>query len=144
MEPNTEITSWMCNGKLLSLNNRMISERGLTVDDIKQLIKLHTEKEWLYEKMRGLNPDNSEDLDILLSSASVCTVIEFMLQDVWKFERDIRFHKFWETPHCACPKLDNMDAWGTGYYIIENRCPIHGSGPDYLDGENEEEILMEE
>lgn len=51
--------------------------------------------------------------------------IEFTLQDLWGFERDKKFHKFWELPGCECPKMDNDDAYPHGRYIYSLGCPIH-------------------
>jgi hypothetical protein len=54
--------------------------------------------------------------------------LEFALQGVWKFTRDIGFHNHWlEIKGCACPKLDNMDGLFMGRgKIISGNCPWHG------------------
>jgi len=52
--------------------------------------------------------------------------IEFKIQEAFKFERDSRFHRFWERPKCGCPKLDNYDKWGTKFSIVSSECELHG------------------
>lgn len=57
----------------------------------------------------------------------LCTGIEFELQELWGFPMDIKYHKFWERPRCKCCKMDNEERAGTGYYIINENCPLHGN-----------------
>lgn len=36
--------------------------------------------------------------------------IEFTLQGLWKFTRDVNFHTHWiDINGCKCPKMDNQD-----------------------------------
>jgi hypothetical protein len=50
---------------------------------------------------------------------------EYILQDLWGFDRDPKYHFSYEFPHCTCPKLDNDDAYPYMRYI-HGDCPIHG------------------
>jgi hypothetical protein len=50
---------------------------------------------------------------------------EYKLQDLWGFERDPNFHKFWEMDGCTCPTMDNRDAYPY-QQIVDGRCPLHG------------------
>ena len=52
--------------------------------------------------------------------------LNLALQDLWNFEYDPNYIKWWKYPKCTCPKLDNEDAYPTGYYVIDNNCPVHG------------------
>ena len=54
------------------------------------------------------------------------TELEFKLQDAWGFNRDIKYHRFWEPIACVCPKIDNDEAWPLGIYGINYRCILHG------------------
>lgn len=51
---------------------------------------------------------------------------EFLLQELWGFPKDSKYHKFWEMSGCTCPKMDNDDAYPTGYYTRDGSCPLHG------------------
>ncbi len=54
------------------------------------------------------------------------TQIEFSLQKLWKFKKDRSYHRFWHLPKCSCPKMDNDDYLGTGYFLITSNCILHG------------------
>lgn len=54
------------------------------------------------------------------------TEIEFKLQQLWGFKRDGRFHKWWNTPMCTCPKMDNEDSYPSGNYVVTKDCLLHG------------------
>lgn len=62
---------------------------------------------------------------ILRSYAKDLTEVEFELQRLWKFDLNINFHRFWESPKCTCPIYDNQDRWGFGG-IVTKYCPLHG------------------
>lgn len=54
--------------------------------------------------------------------------LEFLMQDVWGFERDANKHTWWLRPKsCTCPKIDNLDPayYGNGKIIVSS-CPLHG------------------
>jgi hypothetical protein len=70
---------------------------------------------------------NEKDLDVLKSHANHLTQLEFKLQELWGFSQDAKFHRFWDTPKCKCAKIDNEDAYPTGYYSISGNCPLHGA-----------------
>lgn len=53
--------------------------------------------------------------------------LEFKLQELWGFDQDTRFHKFWKRPGCECPILDNEDRYPLGKYIINQECRLHGT-----------------
>lgn len=51
---------------------------------------------------------------------------ELKIQKAFNFKPDHKFIRFWEFPKCSCPKLDNMDSWGTGRRVIVGNCTLHG------------------
>jgi hypothetical protein len=82
---------------------------------------MHTLKLVIYLDIeQETDPKRLKQLDLDLQE------IEFELQDLWGFPRDARYHKFWLRPKCTCPKLDNEDAYPTGFYTTNQECPIHG------------------
>lgn len=55
-------------------------------------------------------------------------LLEFSMQYLWGFPEDSDFHRHWmDIKGCVCPKLDNMERVGSGYFVISGDCPWHGS-----------------
>ena len=104
------------------LNERLILQQNLSESEVEQILRLHEYKLTVRATMRALPSDNPK----IKAYAADLEQIEFLLQDAWKFERNINYHKFWEAPHCTCPKMDNDDAWPSGYYVRNLSCPVHG------------------
>lgn len=56
--------------------------------------------------------------------------IEFTLQGLWKFERDVNYHTHWiDIEGCKCPKMDNRGHAGTGR-ITTSECKWHWKEPE--------------
>jgi len=53
------------------------------------------------------------------------THIEYSLQSLYGDAEDIKFHKFWQTPKCTCPKIDNIEIYPSKNPIFDKKCPIH-------------------
>ena len=108
--------------KGLRLNERLILQQKLSESEVEQILRLHEYRLTLCAKMEALPPDNPK----VKAYAKDLEHIEFLLQDAWKFPRDANFHRFWEVPHCSCPKMDSEDAQTWGYYVKSLCCPAHG------------------
>ena len=52
---------------------------------------------------------------------------EIALQEIWGFDYDPNYIKFWHFPFCECPKLDNEDSYPHGYFVLSSNCKIHGA-----------------
>ncbi len=114
-------SSIVFNNSLPILNSRLISNQRLTIEDVDKLGKLHLIRNCYTSLMQSEgDPTNLRYL------ASIVTQIDFQLQKIWKFKLDENYHKFWELPGCQCPKLDNMDMYGTCHRYTNPNCPIHG------------------
>lgn len=105
-----------------SLNPRLIEKQNLNSETVLSIVGLHEKKLSVFEEMKA-----TDDSVKLRELASLITDIEFKLQDLWGFQRNADFHRFWEVPKCICPKLDNEDRWGlpVGRYYNKD-CPVHG------------------
>lgn len=60
--------------------------------------------------------------------SEVVTAFEFVLQKLWGFPLDKKFHKYQnDLKGCLCPSLDNRDLVGVdeGRWVDQN-CPYHG------------------
>ena len=108
-------------GKVVKLSKDLIKRNGVSFEAISRLKTLYYHKMILFEAM-----ENIDDSKTLRKYDIKLTKIEFEIQKRWNFKPDLNYHKFWERPKCTCPKMDNNERWGTGYSIINGRCPLHG------------------
>lgn len=89
-------------------------------ENLTALIEAHELKLIIYDMIEETNIPK-----LLKSLGKDLTEIEFELQRLWKFKKDINYHRFWEYPKCACPELDNIDAYPFRRFI-NLTCPLHG------------------
>jgi len=54
------------------------------------------------------------------------TNIEFNMQSLYGEDEDILYHKFWQTPKCTCPKINNIEIYPSKNCLVDDNCPIHG------------------
>ena len=100
--------------------NPQLIDRQDCWENVDDLVTKHKEKLDIYENI--LKEDDKEKLK---EYAKKITEIEFELQRLWKFKQDRNYHRFWETPKCTCPKLDNEENYPIGYYTVSEDCPLH-------------------
>lgn len=54
--------------------------------------------------------------------------LEYTLQSLWNFTLDNKFHSYWfEVDGCLCPKVDNKERAGSGYFVYNMECPFHSA-----------------
>jgi hypothetical protein len=110
------------NKPISRLNEELVIIRGLDKDDVAKIVKIH-EKRWeKIELMKTLDATDKRELHALRDEI---TDLDFQLQDLWKFERNINFHNFFDLPHCTCPKMDNRGRLGSPYKFYAEDCPLH-------------------
>ena len=104
------------------INPEMLIQQKISTesDTFKKLKEAQAERISIFYQM-----ELTDDENLLAKLDSAFTANEFYLQNLWGFEENIDFHKFWEAPKCTCPKLDNNDQYPTGYYSYNQSCPIH-------------------
>lgn len=106
--------------KYEDLRDRVEKDR---VSNKKNLTKL---KNCLKEKLKIYDIiEKSESNDNLQQYYKKLTDIEYNMQLLYDEEEDITFHRFWETPKCTCPKIDNLELYPTDKPIFDDNCPIH-------------------
>ena len=54
------------------------------------------------------------------------TDLEYSLQLLYGEKEDLSYHRFWETPKCSCPRIDNIEIYPSKKPIFDTKCPIHG------------------
>jgi len=111
------------NDKLLvkykDLRDRLDDNLVDETDDVDSLKKCLLEKLKIYDEI-----GNSKDKNLTKYSKKLSDV-EFNLQLLYGVDEDEKFHRFWETPKCTCPKIDNVVKFPNGNYIFDKTCPIH-------------------
>ena len=100
-------------------NRCRVDKDKLTIN--KNLSKL---KNCLIEKMKIYDEikNTDENLDTFYKKI---TDIEYNIQLLYGEDEDISQHKFWETPKCTCPKIDNIEIFPSNNPIFSPDCPIH-------------------
>jgi type I site-specific restriction-modification system R (restriction) subunit len=105
--------------KYNELRDRVEKKR---VSNKKNLPKL---KNCLLEKLKIYDQIEKSDIDNLIIYYKKLTDIEFNMQLLYGEEEDISYHRFWETPKCTCPKIDNLEIFPFNNPIFDSNCPIH-------------------
>ena len=94
-------------------------------DRVKNLKNVDKLKNCLLEKLKIYDiilEDKSEDLTFYYKKL---TNNEYNMQLLYGEEEDITYHKFWRTPKCTCPKIDNAVIYPSNKPIFDKNCPIH-------------------
>jgi hypothetical protein len=112
------------------LNQKLVEQQELSQHEVQYIETLHEVRLRHIGEMSFLDP--KENQDQLLELAGKIRTLDFQLQEAWHFPQDENFHRFWELPHCSCPKMDNEDRWGTEYMIRSVECIFHGINPSIL------------
>lgn len=120
---NQKDLEFMCGGKKIRLNIRLVNRQGLTFGDIALIKSLHKKKAKLFKKMTA-----ETEASKIKAYAKQAKELEFLLQEAWGFPKDESFHPWYEVPHCSCAKLDNQDYRGTKYKSISSDCIVHSQG----------------
>ena len=105
------------------INPHLLIKQGVSPENLDLLKHSHIYKWQLFKEME--EADNPHELQLL---AKKVEEVEFYQQELWGFTKDANKHKFWLMPQCDCAKSDNEDAYGSGYRIYSESCPIHGEG----------------
>jgi len=90
-------------------------------DNLESIKDCHRQKLEIYNAI-----EKEEDPEKLKEFPELLQNLEFELQELWGFPKNAKFHRFWDTETCECPKMDNNDAYPSGRYVISGNCPLHG------------------
>ena len=108
------------NGPLRAINSTML-KRQKKEHNLERILDASMLKRVMQELIEeSSNKDEIRDLALNIE------LIDYELQYLWGFETDKRFHRFWETPKCSCPSMDNIDDYPHLQYIDKN-CIVHGA-----------------
>lgn len=105
------------------INPNLVKKQGVE-DKVADIVALHVKKLEIFEEMKSLEVNNLT-IPKLKELNIKAIYIEKELQYIWKFPYNEKFFKFWDTPHCSCPRMDNIDNYPKGPYFNSTNCPIH-------------------
>lgn len=103
----------------IMLNKALLDQQNCW-ENLEAIKEVHWLKLMFNELIRETN--SLKELKELVKDITEC---EFELQRLWGFPEDIKFHKFWLTSGCTCPKLDNEDIYPSTNYWISGNCLLH-------------------
>jgi len=106
--------------KYNELRDRIEKDRLENEDNLEDLKKCLQEKLKIYDEIEKSESDNE-----LYKYYKKITNIEYSMQLLYAEEEDISFHRFWLTPKCICPKIDNAEIYPSKNPIFDKDCPIH-------------------
>jgi hypothetical protein len=108
------------------VNPQLIAKMKVSLANLECIKALHLRRYHIFDEMRTLDEESMGYKKIARPMLKELTQIEFDLQEAWGFPKDSNFHRFWDIPGCTCPTIDNNERIGTGYFIINGGCPLHG------------------
>jgi hypothetical protein len=103
--------------KYKNLRTRVEKKRVSNKQNLPKLKNCLLEKLKIYDIL-----ENSESFD---NAYKKLTDIEYNMQLLYGEPENILFHRFWETPKCTCPKIDNLENYPSKNPIFDEKCPIH-------------------
>lgn len=98
--------------------DRVNEELSEHIDNLEPLKNCLLEKLKIYDEIENSTGDLTKYYKKLTDN-------EFNMQLLYGLDENINYHRFWETPKCTCPKIDNVVNYPDGNYIFDNECPIH-------------------
>lgn len=103
-----------------TINLELAKKQGLKRTQILNIQTLQHERDNVEQEMHnlGISKETKKDYKNLLLR---WFDINYVLQDIWRFELNVDKHQTWLLPNCKCPKLDNSD-FGEHYYSTKG-CP---------------------
>ena len=108
-------------------NRELLKIQKVTEDQYNDLLHLHKSVNKLLDVEEELIKSNSLKKETAKCVKELLTNIEFEMQDRWNFKQDINYHIHWlKLRGCSCPKTDNKERVGSGYYVTDSKCIYHG------------------
>lgn len=105
------------------INQKLVEQRNISKESVLEIEKLYKNIDKLFNLAK-------KDKDLTYPGSGKKYInslreIEFKLQELWKFDKDISKHSYWnKLEKCSCPKLDNVNSL---YKNFDNNCVFHGN-----------------
>jgi hypothetical protein len=107
------------------INVKLAKHHNLSDEQIATIREIYTRKIDVLDCMAEMDPNDPADESFIVESDKYLDECEAELQKAWGFEVNSNWYRFWERPHCTCPKLDNLDTYPHGHYVYNVNCPVH-------------------
>ena len=104
--------------KYKELRYRVDKDRISNKKNLKKLKNCLLEKLKIYDIIENSDDDLSQYYKKLTHN-------EYDMQLLYGEEEDIIYHRFWETPKCTCPKIDNLEIYPSNKPFFDKNCQIH-------------------
>lgn len=108
------------NVKHTAINTQLVTRQKCDSDNVATLLASHVLRASIFDAM-----EKTDDVDKLKRYDRAYAHLQRCQQELWGFDQDDRFLRYWDVPKCGCPQMDNNDTYGTGYNITSEACPIH-------------------
>lgn len=106
------------------INPTLVAKQKLSDEVITKIVELHKERVMI-EGQLALLASESNHVGVMRFLVDWSNN-QYALQEAWGFQKDSRYHRFWDIPGCSCPRFDNSDRYPSLSYIYNEDCPIHG------------------
>jgi hypothetical protein len=110
---------------------KLADKQGVGEFERKLIDKLHMLRYFIEENVESLMKENANNTDNSKNSLIMRNYEEWfdneeILQELWNFEKNPNYIKFWTFPACSCPTMDNDDNYPHGHYVTSQKCIVHG------------------
>lgn len=103
------------------VNFKLAEERNISERNQRYISALHTARECIFR-----DSQHTTDKQAQKKLYKSWVAIENLLQELWEFDVDDSYIKFWEFPACTCQVIDNAENYPSGPYYYISDCPVHG------------------
>ena len=108
----------------MTINPGLVRSKKISDEQLELIRELHTERLLIQEKMEQFS---SEDKKNLREFFSDWTLVQKKLQRAWNSEENVKFHPFWQVPHCICPNHSSGNYQEEAVFYFDPECPVHGN-----------------
>jgi hypothetical protein len=108
------------NGEVVSYVNPKVLDKQNAWDRLDLIKELHLQRHQFRDEM-----SQTTNVETIQFYYDLLMEIESDLQRIWGFDRNPNYIKFWNMPHCTCPRYDNEDNYPHGPYVYNLECIVH-------------------
>lgn len=104
---------------MIKLNQALLEKQQVPPQAEEAILLLHT----ILDDVKADPDEYGTPLQVL----ELVDCVEYTLQSLWRFplSSNHHMHQFY-IDGCLCPKMDNKDRAGSGYFVFNKECTFHG------------------
>ena len=118
--PGDLVINHPLHGNKATLNPLLVQMQSLSSENIHALKATHAIRTMLFEQILA-----AVGATALLGLARLHDQIEALQQQLWGFEVTLNHRRWFDVPHCRCPKGANDRLMGKPVRIVDVCCPVH-------------------